>query len=262
MIRIVARNAPILFLWIPLLFVIGCATSRPLPKIIYPKAVYPMDHYLMSVESGGLKVAAVPFAPGRDVYTDPAKAAGEPTQGSLNVLEAGVLPIRLIIINETDDEIAFDPDQIVGVSDSVLYRIYSPQEAVDLVIESHAFKEAIKGSRVGPVVKSVLGGEILVEAVKGGVGGVASGGITGGASGVAKGATGTGMERAEGYEKALIRLITTEYTEQAIGRQTLYPGYIAEGLVFLPGRAGITELRVQAYDLNTKKGIPLRMALP
>jgi hypothetical protein len=245
---------------ISLLLTAGCATSRPLPKVIYPKAVYPVDHYPMSAESGGLHVAAVPFAPGRDVYADPAKAAGEPANG-LNVIEAGVLPIRLIVINGTDDEIVLDPDQIIGVADSVFYRAYSPQEAVDLVIGSHAFKEAIKGSRVGPVVKSVLGGEILVEAVKGGVGGVASGGITGGASGAAKGATGTGMERAQGYEKALIRLITKEYTEQSIRRQTLYPGFIADGLIFLPSQAGITELRIQAYDLNNKKAILLRMKL-
>lgn len=111
------------------------------------------------------------------------------------------------------------------------------------------------------MIKSVLGGEIFVEAVKGGVGGVASGGITGGASGVAKGATGTGMERAQGYEKALIRMITQEYTGQAIQRQTLYPGFIADGLIFLPSQAGITEIRIQVYDLNNKKAISLHMKL-
>jgi hypothetical protein len=251
---------PAMICGVSLLLTFGCATSRPLPKIIYPKAVYPVDHYPMSAESGGLKIVAVPFAAGRDVYADPAKAVGEQADG-LNVIEAGVLPIRLIVINTTDNEIALDPDQITGVADSVIYRTYSPQEAVDLVVGSQVFKEAIKGSQVGPVVKSVLGGEILVKAVKGGVSGVASGGVTGGASGVAKGATGTGLERAQGYEKALIRLITKEYTEQSIRRQTLYPGFVADGLIFLPSYAGITELRIQAYDLNNKKAISLRMKL-
>ncbi|MBI3597488.1 MAG: hypothetical protein HY203_10075 [Nitrospirae bacterium] len=242
------------------LFTTGCAT-KPLPKIIYPRAIYPMNHYPMSAESSGLKVAAVPFSPGRDVYADPAQPINEQTSLPLNVLEAGVLPVRLVVLNETEDEIVLDPDQITGMADSTSYRIYSSQEAVDLVVQSKVFKEAIKGSQVGPVVKSILGGEIIIGAVKSGVGGIASGGITGGASGAAKGAAGVGLERAQDYEKALIQLITQEYTGQAIKRQTLYPGFIADGLIFLPSNVKITELRIPAYDLNNKKAISLRMRL-
>ena len=40
------------------------------------------------------------------------------------------------------------------------------------------------------MVKSILGGEVFIEAAKGGVGGVASGGITGGATGAAGGSAG------------------------------------------------------------------------
>jgi hypothetical protein len=243
-----------------LFLILGCAT-KPLPKIIYPRAIYPMNHYPMSAESQGLKAAAVPFAPGRDVYADPGQPTNEKTRQPLNVIEAGVLPIRLIVQNETDHEIILDPDQILGVSESISYRPYIPQEAVALVVQSKVFKEAIKGSQVGPVVKSFLGGEIILEAAKSGVGGVASGGITGGATGVAKGAAGVTIEQAKGYEKALIELITREYTGQAIKRQTLYPGFIADGLIFLPSRSGITELRLQAYDLSNKKAIPMRMEI-
>jgi hypothetical protein len=240
------------------MLIFGCAT-KPLPNIIYPKTLYPMSHYPISAELQGLFVAAVPFALGRDIYADPAKPTDAQASLPLNVLEAGVLPIRLIVSNQTGDEIIFDPDQIVGIADTASYRTYSPQEAVDLVVQSQVFKEAIKGSQVGPVVKSILGGEIILEAAKSGVGGVAAGGITGGATGAARGAAGVTLERARGYEKALIQLITREYTDQAIKRQTLYPGFVADGLIFLPSRTGITKLGLQAYDATAKKPISIRL---
>jgi hypothetical protein len=121
--------------------------------------------------------------------------------------------------------------------------------------------QAIKGSQVGPVIKSILGGEIIIAAAKSGVGGAASGGITGGATGAARGAAGVTLERAQGYEKALVQLITREYTDQAIKRQTLYPGFIADGFVFLPSHSGITELGLQVYDTTAKRPISIRLQI-
>lgn len=236
----------------------GCATT-PLPKIIYPKAIYPMNQYPVSAESEGLKIAAIPFGPGRDIYADPSQPLREQSELPLNVLDAGVWPVRVIFLNESGDEIMIDPNQIIGMAGSVSYRTYTPQEAVDLVVQSKVFKDASKDSQIGPVIKSLLGGDIFVGAVKGGVSGITSGGIVGGASGLAQGATSTGMERAQGYEKALIQLITGEYTTKAVQRQTLYPSFITDGLIFLPAKAGIMEIRVQAYDQNSKKAISLLM---
>lgn len=183
------------------LLAFGCA-AKPLPNIIYPKAIYPIDHYPMSVASEGLTVAAVPFDLGRDIYADPAHQVKKQGGLPLNVLEAGVLPVRLIVWNHSQGELLIDPDQIIGIAGNVSYRTYSPQEAVDRVVQSEIFKEAIKGSQVGPVVRSILGGEIIIAAAKSGVGGAAAGGITGGATGAARGAAGVTLERAQGYEKA------------------------------------------------------------
>lgn len=242
-------------------FLAGCGGSKPLPNLIYPRPIYPIGSYPGSVESSGIKAAIYPFAPDRDVYADPGKP--EKTNGALplNVLDAGVMPVRLILLNEGEKEIVFDPEQVRGMAGNVAYRTYTPQEAVDLVADSEAFKEAIAGSQVGPVLKSLLGGEIIVEAVRGGVSGVASGGITGGASGVARGAVGTGMGRAQQYEKGLIQILTREYTSQQIKRQTLSPGFLADGLIFLPSQAGITELHLPMFDPDTKKGIVIRIGV-
>ena len=256
------HNRLLIFFTVLLFLTFGCAT-RPMPTIIYPKAIYPTGHYPMAAESNGLKVSAIPFTPGRDIYADPAKTINDKQENpSLNALEAGILLIRLIVLNETTDEIILDPDQIVGTAGPVSYRTYSPQEAADIVIQSKTFKEAIKGNQVGPVVQSILGGEVFIEAAKSGVGGAASGGITGGATGAAKGTAGVVMDRAYGYEKALTQLITQEYNGQAIKRLTLYPGFITDGLIFLPSQVAIKEVHIQAYDLTVKKSVSLRMALP
>ena len=105
------------------LLTFGCA-SKPLPNIIYPKAIYPIGHYPMSAESEGLAIVAVPFAPGRDIYADPAKQVEKQGGLVLNVLEAGVLPIKLIIWNHTKGELLIDPDQI-------------PRHAVPVVVRFH-----------------------------------------------------------------------------------------------------------------------------
>lgn len=235
-----------------LLFIAACSATKSLPNLIYPKTIYPISRYPLSAESKGLVVAAVPFTPGQDIYADPMQHADKQAGPALNVLNAGVLPIRLIIWNQTNSEILIDPEQISGMAGDVSYRTYAPQEATDLVVQSQVFRKAIKGSRVGPVVKSLLGGELILEAAKSGVGSAAKGGMTGGATGAAKGAAGVTLERAQSYEKSLIQLITKEYASQAIKRQTLYPGFVIDGLIFLPSQVGIQELLLQAYDLNNQ----------
>jgi hypothetical protein len=254
------RTVTVAALSILLCSITGCAT-KPLPTMTYPKTIYPASRYPFSSESNGLSVAAVPFTPERNMYADPGQPPDKQTGLALNVAEAGVLPVRLIIRNQTKSEILIDPDQIVGMSGPVAYRAYAPQEAADLVIQSDVFRNALKGSRVGPVVKSIVGGEFLLDAAKSGVGGAASGGMTGGTTGAAKGAASVTLERAGSYEKALTQLIIQEYTGQAIKRQTLYPGFTADGLIFLPSRIGIEALLLHTYGLKTHEVIQLRIGI-
>ncbi len=246
-------------LWAVLIFT-GCA-SKPLPNSIHPRTIYPQASYAFFAQAEGFKVAAVPFSPGRDIYADPALPVDEEDGLPLNVLDAGVFPVRLILWNETGDEILLDPMQITALGESASFRLYTPEEAVAVVIGSEIFAEAIKGSQVMPVVKSFLGGEILLEAAKSGVGGAASGGIAGGATGMARGAAGVGMGRAKSYEKGLVSLISREYADQAIQRQVLYPGFFADGLIFLPNQQIIHSIEIRAYAQDSKKAILIHLPL-
>ena len=243
----------------------GCSSQPPLSDIVYArsKAIYPLDHYPLHKNMDGISIAVVPYAPGHDIYADPHLPPQPRTDNNkgLNVLDAGVQPLRLIVSHQGGGEILLDPEHITGVAGNVRYQTYTAAQAIDLVLQSDVFHAAIKGSRVGPILRSIFGGEMLVGAVKGGVSGMASGGITGSTSGVAKGAAGTTMERAYGYEKALRQLITREYTDQSLKRQTLYPGYHADGLIFLPSQKSITRIDIPAYDMQAKKPLLISLEL-
>lgn len=258
----------------------GCSTQPPLSDIVYArdKAIYPLEHYTPHKTIDNISVAMVPYAPGHNIYADPQLPQQPPhveieaetetddtnnnKRNGLNVLEAGVQPLRLIVLQQGSGEILLDPEHITGVAGNIRYQTYTAAQAIDLVLQSEAFREAIKGSHIRPLLRSILGGEVLVAAVKSGVKGVASGGIVGGTSGIAKGAANAGMERAYGYEKTLRQLITREYNDQVLKRQTLYPGYHTDGLIFLPSQKGITRIDIPAYDMQNKKAVLISLELP
>jgi len=238
----------------------ACASPANLPNIVYPRAIYPLESYPTRSESTGFKAAAIMFKPGKNIYSDPSTPDPEVIVSSLNVLAAGLLPIRVILSNESADEILIDPEQIFGMAGTVIYQSYSSQEAVDLVLGSREFKEAVKGKQLGPVFQSLLGGEILLEGIKGGASGAATGNVVEAASGVAKGAAETGLTRANGFEHTLEQLLRKE-SEQVIHKQTLYPGYLTSGFVFLPSQPKIDKLVIKAYAIKSQKAMPISINL-
>ncbi len=240
----------------------GCSSQPPLLDIAYARnqAIYPPDRYTIHKTMDNINVAVVLYAPGHDIYADPQQPQTKNSH-AVNVLDAGVQPVRLIVSYQGSGEILLDPEYITGVSNDVRYQTYNAAQAIDLVLQSDVFHEAIKNSHVGPVLRSILGGETLVAAAKGGVSGMASGGITGSTSGIAKSAANITMERASGYEKALQQLITRVGTDQALKRQTLYPGYHADGLIFLPSQKNITRIDIPVYDMQAKKTLLISLEL-
>ncbi|MEW6324162.1 MAG: hypothetical protein AB1515_02120 [Nitrospirota bacterium] len=239
----------------------GCA-SKQLPPLIFPQSLYPADSYPVHVTMAGVTVGLVPFTPGQSLYLDPKRPAVEVAHVPLNILQAGVFPLRIIVTNRRDGEIMVEPSQVFCLSEETPYKTYQPQQAVNLIIKSDVFKEALKGTRVGPLLKSIFGGELLFSAATGGVGGVARGGLTGGVSGVASGATKTAMDRANQYENALTRLLTDQAEMQALRTQTLSPGFTIDGVVYCPSTLPIRALHLTVYDRTNEESIPILSLLP
>ena len=120
-------------LMIALLVGVGCAPTTPkatpLPPAIYPAIVYPISHYPFSTNVDGLEIAAIPYVPGKNVFANPSDTTSGVTDTVLNIIDAGVQPIRLIIWNKSSDIIVIDPSQIFGLSNSANYFPYPPEDA-------------------------------------------------------------------------------------------------------------------------------------
>ncbi|MFH1023988.1 MAG: hypothetical protein V1809_11455 [Planctomycetota bacterium] len=245
-----------------LLLVLSGCQSRPVPSAVYPRAVYPHGRYAVRAEADGVRAAAVMFAPGRDVWGDPAKNAPLKTSMPFGPADAGVLAVRIILWNESGHTLRLETDQISGMAGEAEVHPYPADEAADVVIASKAFQEAVRGSEVEPFLRYVLGGEMIVDAARGGISGAAAtGGVPGGAAGAAKGA-GKGLEKTREYPKNLAGVIRREYQTRAMIAQTLRPRYVADGLVFFPGEAGVVSVVVRVYDEQDGKTGELTLTLP
>jgi hypothetical protein len=241
-----------------LIFAGSCA--KKLPPLIFPQSLYPAESYPIHTSMAGLIVGAVPYVPGVGMNIDPKHPVTTPDDVPLNLLEAGVLPIRLILTNRRDGEIMIDPSQFFCLSGDTPYKSYPPQRAVSLVVQSDTFKEALKGTSIGPLLKSIFGGELIFNAATSSVGGVVRGGVTGGASGAATSATRTVMDRANQYENALARLLSDQAEINALKSQTLLPGFTTDGILYCPSTVGVQAIRFTVYDRTNEQ--PLSVFCP
>ena len=234
---------------------LGC--TKTLPPLIFPQSLYPADNYPIHVKSAGLLMAVIPYVPGVGMNVDPRRPAPQPDEVPLNVLQAGVFPIRVILTNRGDGELAIEPSQFFCLSSETPYKSYPPQRAMGLVVQSDVFKEALKGTSVGPLLKSIFGGELIFNAATSSVGGVVRGGVIGGAGGAASSATSTAMSRAYQYENALTKLLYDQAEIAAIKTQTLLPGFTTDGVLYCPSTVDIQAIRVVVYDRTNEQPIPV-----
>jgi hypothetical protein len=237
--------------------ILAASCTKKLPPIIFPQSLYPAETYPSHTEIAGLVMAVIPYVPGVGMNIDPKRPLPEPDEVPLNVLEAGVLPIRVILTNHGDGELVVNPSQFLCLSSSAPYKSYPPQRAMGLVVESDVFKKALKGTSIGPLLKSIFGGEMIINAASSSVGGLFRGGLIGGASGGASSATNTAMARANQYENALTKLLYNQAESAAIKPQTLLPGFTTDGVLYCPSTIDIQAIRVTIYDRTNEEPVSL-----
>ena len=203
---------------------LGCA---PVHQNIHPRVVTPANQSPYSQTQNGVSVAAEPY-----IYSG---------QG-LDYRLAGIHPLRVTVTNQSGRAVMVNPESVLLLaSDGNLYMTYMPQEATQLVINSHAMDEAAKGAAAGALTGAAIGalvgltvGLIFrvrhperlagVGAVYGGVGG-ASGGV-------------------EGYLMRLRNVASNEINNNALRHTVVAPGMTTLGCCFFPGQVIPKELRI------------------
>ncbi|MBI3621757.1 MAG: hypothetical protein HY208_06170 [Nitrospirae bacterium] len=235
---------------------LGCA-NKPLPPLVFPQSLYPAEAYPINTSTAGLVMAVVPYVPGVGMNIDPKQPVHAPDDVPLDVLQAGVFPMRIILSNRGDGELVVEPSQFFCLSGTTPYKSYPPQRAVNLIVQSDVFKQALKGTSIGPLLRSIFGGELIFNAATSSVGGVVRGGVIGGASGAATSATGTALSRANQYQNALTKLLNDQMDAGGLKPQVLMPGFTTDGILYCPSTVNVQAIRVTLYDRLNEQSLSL-----
>ena len=198
----------------------------PQSQNIKPRVFKPAGQLPNSRTSNGVAVAV--------------QAYQYPGQG-LDYRKAGIHPVRITISNDGTDPVLLGPENVVAHgSDGNLYLTYTPQEASQLVINSHAMEEAAKGAATGAVTGAAVGA--LVGLAIGAIFGVNLGrtAAVGAVSGGVGGATG-------GIRAWLARLraaAQAEIDNNALRKNMVAAGFTQSGWLYFPGHVQLDEVRV------------------
>jgi hypothetical protein len=139
-----------------------------------------------------------------------------------------------------------------------LYMTYTPQEASQLVINSHAMEEAAKGAVAGAISGAAVGA--LVGLALGAVFRVntrrtAASGAIGGAMGGVGG----------GMHAWLIKLraaAQAEINNNALRHSIVHPGFSKSGWLYFPGEVNLDELRIAISEEGTGNYLSFRLPIP
>lgn len=177
----------------------------------------------------------------------------------VDMSEADVVPIRIVVRNDSKDEYYIKAEQIFGrTANADLYPAYRLDQSIDRIRRSEIGKAMASGAAVGLIIGAMVGaaaGAAIGEATSGSAGqgaaiGAAVGGTSGGASGAAAGADRTS------------RAIKSELRRVDWGNRVVYPAHIEHGFLFMKPGIAYEALEVLLYNVNRRKNtridIPLR----
>lgn len=159
----------------------------------------------------------------------------------LNYIEAGILPVRVVVTNVGNVAMVLRPDQVLAYgADGQLYLTYTDQEAAQLVINSNAIQEAAKGAVAGAAAGAALGalfGLAIGAIFHVNVGQTAAAGAVGGA-------LGGGAGGIEGTLKRMRQGVSADITNNALRPSVVAPGFTVQGWLYFPGHVELREVRM------------------
>ena len=183
----------------------------------------------------------------------------------LNYIEAGILPINVVVTNHGNVPMVLQPNQVLAYgSDGQLYLTYTAQEAAQLVVNSNAIEEAAKGAVAGAAAGAALGAlfGLAIGAIFGvNAGRTAAAGAVGGAFGGAAGGIKGTLER-------MRRGVSADIVNNALRPSVVASGFTVSGWLYFPGHVELREVRMalapsgggphQAFRIN----VPPRPVAP
>ncbi|MCK4859816.1 MAG: hypothetical protein KAS87_04580 [Candidatus Omnitrophica bacterium] len=191
--------------------IIGCATFEDRVTPIRP----PSDYYVHSDIDGVII--------GVEVLNTPEQSKA---QFNVDLTKMGILPVKLIVKNNSGQNVEIDRTQIFGVrNDGSMLNTYALHQSIEKIKRSETAKGAVKGAGMGAVVGATAGAAL---------GAVSGGGShnVGKMAGVG-GLMGTFMGALIGGDSVAAH-IPQKMHHMDWGKRNIRPGYLVSGFIFLP----------------------------
>lgn len=189
----------------------GCATFQDMVTPIRP----PADYYTHT-DVGGVIIAV-------EVLSTPEQSRA---QFNTDLGRIGILPIKLIVKNNSGQSVQIDRSQIFGVlNDGSMFNSYALHQSIERIRGAETAKGAVKGAGAGAAVGAIAGAAL--GAVSGGdsrdVGRMAGTmGVMGGFMGAVVGGD------------SIASYIPKKMHYLDWGKRNIRPGYLISGFIFLP----------------------------
>ncbi len=209
--------------------VAGCATFQANVTSFRP----PTD-YANHVNLNGLVIAC-------EVLGSPELSK---RQFNVDLNAIGVLPVRLIVKNDSQTEAEIDRSQIFGVlSDGSLYNTYALHQSIN----------KIRGSEIGKgMANGAIAGALIMGAAGAGIGAAAGGDSNSAGTGAAIGGTMGALGGAAEGADSIAEYIHKEMWYLDWGDKAIYPGYLINGFIFLP-KADYQKLEIGVFNISKSK---------
>ncbi len=168
----------------------------------------------------------------------------------VDMTKADVVPIRVVVRNDSEDEYYIQAEQIFGrTANADLYPGYRLDQSIDRIRQSKIGKAMASGAAAGLIIGAAVGaaaGAAIGQATSDSAGqgaaiGAAVGGPLGGVSGAAAGADQTS------------RAIKSELRKVDWGNRVVYPAHIEHGFLFMKSGVAYDALEVLLYNVNKRK---------
>ena len=175
----------------------------------------------------------------------------------VDMTNADVVPIRVVVRNDGTDEFYIQAEQIFGrTANGDLYPGYRLDQSVERIRQSELGAAMARGAAAGILVGAAVGvaagaalGAAVGDAGSGAALGAATGGTAGGLSGAAAGADSTS------------RAIKQELRKVDWGNRVIYPGRIEHGFLFLKSGVAYEALEVLIYNVNKRQNTRIAITL-
>ena len=203
--------------------------------------------YATSYELDGLQI-------GFDVLT----AEQQTAHFGVDMTRADVVPIRIVVRNDSEDEYYIQAAQVFGrTPNGDLYPAYRLDQSIDRIRKSEVGKAMASGAVAGLIIGAAVGaaaGAAIGQATSDSAG-------QGAAIGAAIGGTSAGISGAAAGADSTSRTIKSELRKVDWGNRVVYPAHIEHGFLFMKAGVAYDALEVLLYNVNKRKNTRISVTL-